>query len=145
MKTGIAAVIGLMALGLILQRAQAIDGSQRIICGANDRNEIWCTTYQGMEHGKWERLPGSLKQVVVRGGHLWGINAAGEIYYAADFRNTNWVHLEGSAKEISEGNGVLCVSSKTDEIWCADQGITTPHPQWKRAPDDAKLKSISIN
>jgi hypothetical protein len=84
-------------------------GSRRVVCGTNESNEIWCTNYEGMEHGKWERLPGSAKQVLVRDGQLWAVNPDGGIWYAADFRTPQWVRLDGTAKEISEGHGLLCV------------------------------------
>jgi len=146
MKHFLLAIVALLAIGFAaLERVQALDGSRRVVCGTNERNEIWCTNYEGMEHGGWERLPGSLKQVLVRDGRLWGVNASGEIYYADDFRNSNWVRLDGSAKEISEGHGLLCIVNNKDEVWCADKGITTPHPEWRKAPDGASLHFVSVN
>jgi hypothetical protein len=128
-------------------RAQGWGANDRFLCGVNERNEIWCTSYQGMEHGRWERIPGSLKQVVVRQGHLWGVNSNDDIYYADDFRSDpgRWIHPEGKGKEIAEGHGVICIVNEQDQIWCADQGINTAHPQWHRAPDGANLKFISVN
>jgi Tectonin domain len=128
-------------------RAQGWGANDRFLCGVNERNEIWCTSYQGMEHGRWERIPGSLKQVVVRQGHLWGVNSNDDIYYADDFRSDpgRWIHQEGKGKEIAEGHGVICIVNEQDQIWCADQGINTAHPQWHRAPDGANLKFISVN
>jgi hypothetical protein len=127
--------------------AQGWGGNDRFLCGVNERDEIWCTSYQGMEHGRWERIPGSLKQVVIHSGHLWGVNRNGDIYYADDFRGdqTHWVHQDGKAKEISEGHGVVCIVNDQDQIYCADQGINGPRPQWHRAPDGANLKFISVN
>jgi hypothetical protein len=128
-------------------RAQGFGGNDRFVCGVNERDEIWCTSYQGLEHGRWEKIPGSLKQVVVRQGHLWGVNHNDDIYYADDFRADpgRWVHLDGKAKEISEGHGVICIVNEQDQIYCADQGINTPRPQWHHAPDGANLKFISVN
>lgn len=126
--------------------AQASGPNERLICGTNDADEIWCTSYRGLETGRWEKIPGHLKQVVIREGHLWGVNRAGDIFYADDFRagDTHWVHLDGRAKEISEGHGVICIVNDQDQIYCADEGINTPHPHWHRAPVGA-FKFISIN
>ena len=128
-------------------RAQGFGSNERFVCGVNERDEIWCTSYHGMETGHWEKVPGSLKQVVVHEGHLWGVNRNGDIYYSDDFRagDVHWVHMDGRAKEISEGHGVICIVNDTDQIYCADEGINTAHPRWRRAPDGAKLKFISIN
>lgn len=128
-------------------RAQGFGGGDRFVCGVNERDEIWCTSYRGLETGHWERVPGSLKQVVVRQGHLWGVNHNGDIFYADDFRagDTHWVHLDGKAKEISEGGGVICIVNDQDQIYCADEGITSPHPRWHHAPAGANLKFISVN
>jgi hypothetical protein len=128
-------------------RAQGWGPNDHFFCGVNERDEIYCTSYMGMEHGRWERLPGNLRQVVIRDGHLWGVNRNGDIYYAEDFRadQTHWVHLDGKAKEISEGHGVICIVNDQDQIYCADQGINSPRPQWHRAPDGANLKFISVN
>jgi hypothetical protein len=145
MKKLMVVIVGLLGLGFVLKRAQGLDGSQRIVCGTNSQNEIWCTSYAGMEHGRWERLHGSLKQVLVRGGQLWGVAADGRIFYSPDFRNPSWVQLHGSAKEISEGHGLLCIVDNKDEVYCADKGITTPEPDWKKAPAGAQLKFVSIN
>jgi hypothetical protein len=129
-------------------RAQAFGPNDRFVCGTNERDEIWCASYKGLETGHWEKIPGSLKQVVVGdGGHLWGVNRMGLIYYADDVRtgSDRWVHLEGQAKEISEGHGVVCIVNDKDQIWCADEGINTPHPRWHLAPAHANLKFISVN
>jgi hypothetical protein len=134
-----------LALCAAVPAAHAFEPGERILCGTNDNDEIYCASYRGMEHGRWERLPGSLKQVIVRDGQLWGVNRAGEMYYAADFRNPQWIRLQGRAKEISEGHGVLCHVNDRDEIWCADRGITTPQPEWHRAPDGARLRFVSVN
>jgi hypothetical protein len=128
-------------------RAQGFGPEERFVCGVNERDEIFCTSYRGMEHGRWEKIPGSLRQVVIRQGHLWGVNRGGEIFYSDDFRagDTHWIRLEGRAKEISEGHGVLCHVNDKDQVYCADEGIDTPHPRWHRAPDGANLKFISVN
>jgi hypothetical protein len=136
-------IFGLLTMGFAIERAQAAD--ERVVCGTNEANEIWCTTYNAMEQGKWERLPGAATQVLVRSGHIWAVNAKGHLYYAADYRNPHWIELRGDAKEISEGNGLLCVVNTKDTIYCADKGITTPNPDWKKAPDRAALKFISVN
>src|ERR1700733_730731 len=140
MKKGLVAGIAFMALVFALGRAHALDGSKRVVCGTNEANEILCTNYEGMDHGKWERLPGSMKQVIIRSGHLWGVNTKGEIYYAPYITSASWVRLSGFAKEISAGDGLLCIVNNNDEVWCADRGITGPTPEWKKAPDGAKLK-----
>ena len=46
---------------------------------------------------------------------------------------------------MTEGHGVLCHVNDKDEIWCAEKGITTPQPEWHKAPDGARLKYISVN
>jgi Tectonin domain len=135
----------ILFVGLFGYSVRAFQASGRIVCGTNDSNEIWCTSFAGLEHGKWEHVPGSLKQVIVRDGQLWGVNARGEIYYAADLGNPQWVHLKGQAMEITEGHGVLCVTNERNDIWCADKGITTPNPDWRKAPDNARLKFVSVN
>ena len=145
MKIYLVAIICLLAIGITLIWAQALDGSRRIVCGTNERDEIYCTNYDGMEHGRWQRLPGTLKQVLVRDGQLWGVKSNGEIWYAADFRNPNWIRLQGFGKEISEGHGLLCIVNDRDEVWCADKGINTPRPEWRKAPDGARLKFITVN
>jgi hypothetical protein len=145
MKNSLLAIIGLLGMALVIQRAQGLDFSQRIVCGTNEQNEIWCTNYVGMEHGRWERVPGSLKQVLVRDGHIWGVSPDGKIWYVPDLRSPKWMQLRGYGKEISEGHGLLCVVNEKDEVWCADRGINTPDPNWKKAPDGARLKFVSIN
>ena len=141
MKILFKAAIVVALLGAATSQAWA----GKIICGTNEANDIYCSSWQGMEHGRWEKLPGKLKQVVVRDDHLWGVGPNGEIFYADNFRSPQWVHLQGKAKEISEGHGVLCHVNDKDEIWCADKGITTPNPEWKKAPDGARLKFISVD
>jgi hypothetical protein len=145
MRNLLASLSLILTIVLLGSSVHAFQGSGRVVCGTNDSNEIWCTTYDGLEHGKWEHLPGSLKQVIVRDGQLWGVNAQGDIFYAADIRNPNWVHLQGRAIEITEGHGVLCAANERSDIWCADKGITTPTPQWRKAPDNARLKFITVN
>jgi len=137
----------LLALGLAMvsHSAEAIDGSNKIICGTNELNYIYCTTLAGLEHGLWERIPGELKQVIVRGGQLWGVNVHGDIYYAADIRHPVWVQMAGKAKEISESGGVLCIVNDSDLIYCATEGTTTANPNWRRAPPVGHLKFISVN
>lgn len=138
-------VLAVAALGLA-PLAHAFDRDDGpVICGTAADDSIWCTSVRGMEHGHWERIPGALKQVIVRERQLWGVNREGEIWYAADFRNPNWVRLEGRAKEISEGHGVLCVVNDRDEIYCATAGITGPHPEWHRSPNGSKLSFISVD
>jgi len=134
-----------LTMGLLWSSVHAFQSTDRIICGTDEGNGIWCTSYTGMEHGSWARLPGILKQVVVRDGHMWGINTQYEIYYAADINNPKWTRIHGKAKEITEGHGVLCTVNDTDQVWCADQGITTPDPQWHQAPNHARLGFISVN
>jgi hypothetical protein len=128
-------------------QAQGFGPDERFVCGVNERDEIFCTSYRGMENGRWEKIPGFLKQVVIREGHLWGVNRNGEMFYSDDFRagDTHWVRMEGRAKEISVGHGVLCAVNDKDQIYCADEGINTAHPRWHRAPDGANLKFISVN
>jgi hypothetical protein len=145
MKNVLNSLFVFLSLGILSSSVNAFQRSERIVCGTNEKNEIWCTSYNGMEHGKWERVPGSLKQVIVRDGQLWGVNAQDEIYYANDITNPQWVHLQGRGKEITEGHGVLCIVNDRDEIWCADKGITTPQPEWRKAPDGARLKFVSVN
>jgi Tectonin domain len=134
-----------LVAGLLGLSVHAFQGSGRIVCGTNDSNDIYCTTYEGLEHGKWEQLPGHLKQVIVRDQHLWGVNAQGDIYYAADIRNPQWIQLQGHATEVTEGHGVLCVVNERSAVYCADKGITTPTPQWRMAPDNSRLKFVSVN
>jgi len=147
MKKLLGSMLLALGLGLVFQAAEAIDASSKIICGTNDANQIYCTNYAGLEHGVWERIPGELKQVVVRAGQLWGVNVLGDIYFAADIRHPAWVHLNGKAKEIAESGGLVCIVNNADEIWCADanEGAATGNPGWKRAPGGARLKFISIN
>jgi hypothetical protein len=129
--------------------AQSFGPNDRFVCGTNEHDEIWCTSYpRGVETGHWERIPGSLKQVVVGdGGHLWGVNRNGDIYYSDDFRSgaAHWVHLDGTAKEVSEGHGLVCIVNDKDKIWCADEGINTAHPRWRVSPAGANLKFLSVN
>jgi hypothetical protein len=138
-------MLAAFVVGLVSLEVRAVDPSSKIICGTNEENEIWCTNVHEMEQGKWERLPGELKQVIVRGGRLWGVNKNNEIYYAADIRNPHWVRLAGEAKEISEGGGVLCGVNLKDEVFCAEKGIDSPRPEWHIAPHHASLKFISVN
>jgi hypothetical protein len=127
-------------------RAQ-VGANDRFICGTNLKYEIWCASYKGMEGGHWERIPGELKQVVIHEGHLWGVNVHGDIYYSDDFRSgaARWIHLDGKAKEISEGHGIICIVTDKDQIYCADEGINTPHPRWHISPRGDALNFISVN
>ena len=144
-KNTVLGIVTLLSVGLGLELGKAWDSPHRIICGTNAGNEIYCTSWEGMEHGRWERLPGELKQIVVRDGQVWGVNIHGVIFYAADFRHPQWQSLPGPrAKEISEGHGVLCYVNDGDQIWCADKNITTS-PEWHKAPDGASLKFITVN
>jgi len=145
MRSGVAILFFTLLIGIVWSSVRAFEGTDRIVCGTNEQNEIWCTSYQGLEHGQWVRLPGSLKQVIVRDGQLWGVNLQGEIYYASDVRNPQWIKIQGRAKEITEGHGVLCTVNDVDEIWCADKGINTPQPAWHMAPRRDRLKFISVN
>jgi hypothetical protein len=145
MKNSLKSLLLLSGVGVLCSSVYAISGSDRIVCGTNDQNEIWCTTSWAMGQGRWERVRGVLKQVVVRDGQLWGVNPNGDIFYSADIKNPQWIHLQGKAKEITEGHGVLCHVNDKDEIWCADKGITTPQPEWHKAPDGARLKYIAVN
>ena len=134
-----------MSVGVLGSSVYAISGTDRIVCGTNEVNEIWCTTSWALGQGRWEHVPGTLKQVIVRDGQLWGVDPGGNIYYSPDISNPQWIRQNGNAKEISEGHGVLCHVNQADQIWCADHGITTPQPQWHKAPDGARLKFISVN
>jgi Tectonin domain len=136
----------LLVVGLTARSApvDAFQPTDRIVCGTDGKDQIWCTTY-GKELGKWERIPGSLRQVIVREGQLWGVSSAGDIYYAADISNPKWVHLQGQAKQIAVGQGVLCIVNDRNELWCADKGITTPKPDWRKASDGATLQFVSVN
>ena len=128
-------------------RAQGMGPNERLVCGVNEHDEIYCTSYRGLESGRWEKIPGLLKQVVIREGHLWGVNRNEDIFYSDDFRSGDghWIKLDGKGKEISEGHGVLCIVNDQDQIYCADEGINTPHPRWHHAPAGANLKFISVN
>jgi hypothetical protein len=144
MKNSLICLSVVLIAALFGVSVHALQATDRVVCGTNDSNDIYCTTYNGLEHGKWEKLEGHLKQVVVRDGHVWGVNAAGEIYFAADISKPRWVRLEGEATEITEGHGVICVVNKRSDIYCADKNITTA-PVWRKAPDNASLKFVSVN
>src|ERR1700676_816448 len=98
MRKSLKSLFLILIMGMLWSSVNAFERSEKIVCGTNEKNEIWCTSYNGIEYGKWERLPGSLKKVIVRDGQLWGVNAQGEIYYAADITSPQWVHLDGHAK-----------------------------------------------
>jgi len=38
----------------------------------------------------WVQVGGALVDVSVQDGHLWGVNAAGNIYYNYGFNGSNW-------------------------------------------------------
>ena len=40
MKKVLLGIIGLLVIGFALERAQALDGSRRVVCGTNESNEI---------------------------------------------------------------------------------------------------------
>jgi hypothetical protein len=144
MKTPLKPIFIVLSMAALCPAVNAFQPSDKIVCGTDEKDGIWCTSY-GKELGKWVRIPGFLKQVVVRDGQLWGVSSQGDIYYAADINNPQWVLLQGHAKELSEGHGVLCIVDDQDQVWCADKGITTRKPEWAKATGGVTLKFVTLN
>ena len=125
----------------------------KVVCGvdmstpspnAPPNDNIWCAD-QNIKSGtpNWIQLPGKLINLTVnKDGSMFGVNRSGGIYYASSYKNPSWIQFSGALKQISSSNNVIMGVNSNDDIFYADQNITT-NPNWTQV--GGKLIDVSVN
>ena len=75
-------------------------------------------------------MPGSLRQVVVAKGMLYGVNSAGSIYFSPSVSG-RWILSTGSGlTQISFDGYTVCGVNANQQIWCAKEGVLEGKAKW---------------
>lgn len=122
----------------------SLDGKANVVAGVNSGDGIYFADQNIQNNPNWRQAPGALINVSVSNGQLYGCNRDNNIFYAPNYRNAEWVHVPGSLNQVSfDGyNNVVCGVNRNQDIWCADQNITSK-PNWFQIP--GKLIWVSIS
>jgi hypothetical protein len=96
-----------------------------IFCSVGTNNTIWCADQNIDTNPNWFQLPGALTHVSLSNGRLYGVNAAGNIWYASNYKNPQWVQVPGVLSQVSLDGSVVCGIDSGGNTVCADQNIET--------------------
>lgn len=97
----------------------------------------------------WSQLPGSLKHVQVdHDNSLMGLNWRGQLYYCKDWKNCQWKELllsipGTSPSRLSSRNGVVCLVSSADQVFCTRYARDGTIKPWRQLP--GALIDVSVN
>ena len=97
----------------------------------------------------WANIPGGLIDVSLNAdGSLWGVNAANQIWYCANFKSCGWVNVPGGLKQISSvqtsGNsGIVCGCNSGDAIFCS--AYTGSAVSWQQVPGGLKVVKVNAD
>ena len=102
----------------------SLDGYNRVVCGVNSNQDIWCADQNITSNPNWFQVPGKLIWVSISNGKLYGVNSANNIFYASDYKNARWVQVPGGLKQVS-----LDYNSKSLlSLGCEGQSTTVKCP-----------------
>jgi hypothetical protein len=118
----------------------SFDGTS--VCGTNSANAIYCSRTSVYSKTPFFYVDGSLTHVTVNGMKLYGVNAAGEIWYKPNWYTAGWNQLPGNLKQIDFDGTTLCGVNANNDVWCATKYLTT-NPNWEQVPAP-KLSYISV-
>jgi len=102
----------------------SLDGYNRVVCGVNSNQDIWCADQNITSNPNWFQVPGNLIWVSISNGKLYGVNSSNNIYFASDYKNAKWVQVPGGLKQVSldySSNSLLASG-------CEGQGATVQCP-----------------
>ena len=112
-----------------------------VLCTTGGNQTIWCADQNVDSIPNWVQIPGALTHVSVSNGRLYGVNAAGNIWFADSYKTGRWVQIPGGLKQVSLDGNTVCGIGGGDTIWCADQNIETG-ARWFQLPGGLKYISL---
>lgn len=112
-----------------------------VVCGTDANNNIWCADNNIYSSPNFYKLPGSLKQVSLNQGKLYGVNSSGNIYKSDNYSNPNWVQVPGSLKQVDLNNNVACGVNDNNNVYCIDE--SSDYKTLQQIPGN--LKQVSVN
>lgn len=122
----------------------ALDGFNNIVVGVNSANEIFYADLNIESNPNWTQIPGSLNNISISKGKLYGINSNNDIFYCDNYKIGKWIQLPGKLKQIyADENGTTIVGvNSSNNIFYADTNINS-NPIWTQI--SGSLKNISIS
>ena len=122
----------------------SFDGYNMIIMGVNSAGGVFYANKDITTKPNWTQIPGELANISYSNNQVFGVNSAGAIFYNSNYTSKNWVKVNGILANISfDGyNMAIMGTTKTGEIYCANQTITT-NPQWARVNGGLNIVSLS--
>jgi hypothetical protein len=123
----------------------ALDGINNIVVGVNSENNIFYANTNIESTPNWTQMPGSLSNITIAKGKLYGVNSGNDIFYCDNYKIGNWIHLPGGKlKQIfADENGTILVGvNSSNNIFYADTNINS-NPNWTLIP--GSLKNVSIS
>lgn len=121
-------------------RLKQVDLDDTIACGVNSGGQIFCSDTNTFDSPVWVNIPGGLTHVSVSNGKLYGVNAAGQIWYANNYKQPNWKNIAGGLSQVSIDGNTVCGVNSSGNIWCKDD---LDNANWVQVP--GSLKYVSIN
>ncbi|RHY01527.1 hypothetical protein DYB36_000506 [Aphanomyces astaci] len=128
----------------------ATDGT--VLCGVNRGSQVYCA-WQNIQSStpNWTLLDGSLKQLVVANGLLFGLDATNKLWTGTSTKlasgTASWKAIANSAtySQISFDGLRLCgVVTSGSKIQCADAGLATS-PNWFDLPGaSSNMAHVSV-
>jgi len=87
----------------------------------------------------WVNLNKSLSSISVSDDHVWGLDAAGTLWYLSNFKtSTTWMKVASGVSQISAGHNLICQINSNGHVYCS----TSPNPS-AIPPDANGYQSLS--
>jgi len=121
------------------------DIKNNMIAGVNRNNEIYVANTNLTSNPNWKRIDGSLTNVCISNGKLYGVNKQGEIYFNDNYnKQNNWLKIDGSLKQVDYNgylNRVVGINS-SNNVYYADTDVSKKSPKWQYL--NKKMKYVTF-
>jgi hypothetical protein len=86
----------------------------------------------------WVNLNKALSSISVSDDKVWGLDAAGTLWYLSNFKtSTTWIKVASGVSQISAGHNLLCQINSNGHVYCS----TSPNPA-AASPDANGFQSL---
>jgi hypothetical protein len=115
------------------------------VCGVQDNGQVFCADKNLDSSPNWTQIKGSLTNIAISNGKIYGTNKDDDIWFANDYNYNNWWRqLPGQLIQICLDSraGVVVGVNTANQIYYADQNIQT-NPNWTNIP--GSLNNVAVS
>ena len=125
----------------------SLDAQTPVVVGVNDNDTIFYADKNIHNKPNWTQIGGALINISVSNKKLYGCNRNNDIYYAADYKNPQWIKIPGSLKQVSLDGyyNVVCGVNKNNDVYCANVNIYSKDIVWNKLSIPEKFIWVSVS